>query len=102
MPSKFARRSYLARLGASAGIGALAVITGACSESGSADADMGGDPSAASTESEAAPRTDSDTAPAKAAGEAARTDSDAAATEEADQGASADGSTDSEGPGASY
>jgi len=71
MASKLRRTSFLTRIGAGAGIGALAIVTGACSPGeGGTDSDMGAtsDPSAGER---AAPATDSD--------RAAATDSDPAA-----------------------
>lgn len=82
MASKLQRTSYLARIGGGVGIGALAIVTGACSQSGesASDSDMGGDVSAP-TET-AAPATDSDTGAEEGATEAAEestTDSDTGA-----------------------
>jgi hypothetical protein len=62
MASKLRRTSHLSRLGVGTGIGALALVTGACSSGGesASDSDVAGDVSAP-TES-AAPATDSDVA----------------------------------------
>ncbi|QLC25927.1 hypothetical protein HFP57_13430 [Parasphingopyxis algicola] len=62
MASKLRRTSYLSRLGVGTGIGALALVTGACSPGGESvsDSDPGGDVSEPSEA--AAPATDSDVA----------------------------------------
>lgn len=62
MASKFNRTSYLGRIGAGAGIGALALITGACSPGAPTDADTGVEAGSESeTAVEAEPITDADT-----------------------------------------
>lgn len=80
MTSRFNRKSHLNRLGVSAGIGALAIITGACSESAGTDSDV----VPANTGSEAA-----------AEGEAESTDGEAAPAVSTD----GEGSTDAAAPG---
>lgn len=85
MNSKFDRISHFNRLGVSAGIGALAILTGACSESAGTDSDVvpastgasetAGEAGAASTDGENS--TDMQ-APAAVAEESVSTDSDEA------------------------
>lgn len=79
MASKLHRSSFLARLGTGAGIGALALVTGACSPSnGGTDADQGSDTAsaapaagtpAASSDSDLAEDTRQAETPAEAEGE---------------------------------